>query len=154
MPAPFHNIRRKLEDAWEIVITDLAGSNLTAIPIFKSFGQSVLKGERIEIVAPISLKEKIGSTITGNHFIEFMITLVSIRGEETRDSHGDRSGELGDIMARDDLPSLLSVTDPVIADFHAFDDTYKPGTETDTTENEFEIHTEFAAQIKCAPKDF
>jgi len=120
MGAPYGKICSKVEDAFEGVITNLVGTELSDVQVVKGFqGTATLTVPRIHIVASSATAEMFGDLFTGNWVVEVTVALVSQYKDTTRAARENMSAALFDMLLRQDIEELLNNRSGV-QDFHAY----------------------------------
>lgn len=149
--APYTYIKRKTEDAVASLITRLAETQLTGMTIAKGLSCDSLTGDRIEVVCAEAEPEIIGATVTGNWTVQLRLAVVSNGHDTTRATHMARSGELEDIVMRDDVAEQVNNLQD-ISDYRMFDGTagWLPGSGEDRVDGD-EMRTEINVTVYCCP---
>ena len=106
--AAYSQVKRKAEDGFEAIITNLQGAALSGVPIYKGMDVEELTGTRIEILCERALPEVLSDTITGNYRCEVEIRLVAHYKDKTRAQRTAMEDELFDICMRDDIADQIN----------------------------------------------
>jgi len=155
MAAPFHFIKRKVEDGFAAVLTFLAGSNLSGVALVKGLAGSALSTPRVEIIAHTATPEIIGDTVTGNWMVELTVNVITEYSDTTRAVHASNCGYVEDVIMRDDIPSQINTTGEV-TDFTVFNGAmgWLPGASTDLVNGDDEYMSQYDVTVYCAPTTF
>ena len=106
--APYSYIKRKCEDAVELLLNLLCANELAGVAIFKGNSNTELTTPRVEVVAHTATPEIIGNTVTGNWHVNLTIALFDHWADAVRDVHSQRLGAIEDMVMRNDLKTQLA----------------------------------------------
>jgi len=151
---PFHQIKRKVEDAFAFVIKDKSSGTLNAMQIAKGVSAEALVVPRIQVLATIAVAEMYADTKTGNYHVTIGIGLVHNYEDIERDDRVDLEKELFDIIMRDDLISDLNAAE--VEDFAVFGGSPGEGEGIEVGElltevNQSEIMESLKLVVYCKP---
>ena len=118
MAEVYHQIKRKAEDAFSVVISAHASTYNTSTTVFKGMSQTELSTPRIEVICERATPEVLTDIPTGNWFCEMRVSIVGHYADKTRAERVLMECEVFDVLMRDDLITLLNNAD--VDDFHVY----------------------------------
>lgn len=158
MSAPYHHIKRKVEDAFASAIAGGAGDSLIGRATIKGFSLGSLTGDRVHIESIKAEPELIGGDgdgiggyVTGNWMVDVSISIVTVAMSEhgyDRDSHAQACGAVEDVLLASDIVARLTGAD--VDDLAVM--AWRPGASSDMADNEtMEYVTSYEGTLYCAP---
>jgi hypothetical protein len=141
-----YGIKRKVEDAIESVLEDLAGTALNSITVFKGVSFSEKTTPRIEIVADTATPQIVGGVETGNWTVRVVVSVCTHKNDATREQHGQRCDAVEEVFLRTDVVTVLNAAG--VEDFYCME--FTPGQTRDRVDGS-EIISDNEAELFCAP---
>jgi len=153
MASPYHYSKRKTEDALEALITQNRDELISAMPIFKGFSGNTLTTTRIEILASRAEPEifgegPIGGHVTGNFFVDVVVTVSTHIAGMDRDEHGKNCAAVEDILMSNGIIDELTNLPAAPDDYTAF--AWRPGVSEDDADDE-QMKTSYEGIMYCCP---
>ncbi|MBU0706699.1 hypothetical protein KJ662_05605 [Patescibacteria group bacterium] len=108
MAMVYSQIKRKVEDAFAVVIDANADTYNASTTVAKGMSNTALPTPRIEIVCERATPEIVGDSVLGNWTCEVRISLVGHYSDKTRAERVLMEDELFDCIMRTDIRDLLN----------------------------------------------
>lgn len=102
------DIKRKLEDALEVVITEYGSEEIAALTIYKGLSGTALVSPRIQIVAHTAKPRRYGGVNTGLYDMEMDCYVVTNVGDTSRTELAELCGEFEEVLSIDNIEELLT----------------------------------------------
>lgn len=96
----------KIEDALVEVLDTY--SNANSVTYYKGFDIDEITCPAVIVTCPTSKAEKIGCKITGNHFLDVHVNVVTQTGKQSREDHAEVASDIADVIFRDDFIQLIN----------------------------------------------